>query len=124
MPIILRAVAAQEKTTPQNFDKFSEELMLLGDVYSALKKEVDALNAFERALDVQKQNPNPEHSLMELATLSACKSLMRLEKFDEAARRLQSLLEKQRLTFPETHPRLEAVKNLLRQATEKNCPTD
>ena len=124
LPIILRAVAAQEKTTPQNFDKFSEELMLLGDVYSALKKEVDALNAFERALDVQKQNPNPEHSLMELATLSACKSLMRLEKFDEAARRLQSLLEKQRLTFPETHPRLEAVKNLLRQATEKNCPTD
>ena len=122
LPIILRAVTIQETTKSQNFDKFSEELILLGDVYTALKENVDALNAFERALDVQSQNPNPEHSVMELATLSACKSLMRLERFDEAARRLQALLDKQRLIFPETHPRIVAVKNLLRQATERKSP--
>lgn len=122
LPIILRAVTIQEKTTPQNFDKFSEELILLGDVYTALKRDDDALNAFERAIDVQKQNPNPEHSVMELATLSACKSLMRLKRFDEGARRLQALLDKQLHIFHETHPRIEAVKNLLRQATERKSP--
>lgn len=122
LPIILRALTVQEKITPQNFDKFSEELILLGDVYTALKRDVDAFNAFERALNVQRQNPNPEHSVMELSTLSACKSLMRLENFDEAVRRLQALLDKQRLIFHETHPRIEAVKNLLRLATERKSP--
>lgn len=119
LPIILRALAAMEAVTPKNFDKLSKQLILLGNVYTTLDKHADVLKSFERAIAVQKQNPHPEHAIMEQATLSMCKSLMRLEHFDDAAKDLQELFAKQRNFLNETHPRIEAVKQLLQQARER-----
>ena len=109
---------------PFKFDKLSERLLFLGKVYEKLGDDEHALKNFNAAIMFQQKNPYPENAMLESATLSAAKTLIRLNNFDEAEKILQELLTGQRKSLSETHPRIEAVKNLLKQIREKKSPSE
>ena len=124
LPNALRALTMIESTSPRDNDKFSEQLIFLGKVYTSLKEYDSALKSFERAVEVQRQNPRPENAVMELANRLAAETLMRLGKFDDAEKILTELYNKQRLYLPETTWRIQAVKKLLEQARKKKLPNE
>ena len=120
----LEAAKKLSSIVPKKFDKLSEQFIFLGKLYAKLGDDQSALKSFEQAIAYQRENPKPENSVMELAILSAAKTLMRLKKFAEAEEILQDLLNKQRSKFPEKHPRIKAVKDLLEQIRTMNRPNE
>lgn len=112
LPFALNGIKILE-AVPNNFDKLSEQLINLGNIYSKLGDHENALTNFNRAVDCQKKNPNPENAVMELATRSAGEELIALKRFDDAKKLLEELLTKQRTFLPESHQRITAVKQLI-----------
>ena len=124
LPLALAAVEKSSSIAPKKFDRLTEQLIFLGNVYTKIGDHQSALDSFNRAIQCQRENPHPENALTELATCSAAESLMRLQNFDEAEKILQELLTKQRISLYETQPRIEAVKQLLRLCREKKSPSE
>ena len=118
LPLAIKALEIMENSAPNNFDKISEQLINLGNIYTKLSDHSSALKSFNRVIEVQGKNPNPENAVIELATRSAAESLMRLGNFDKVVKILDELLTKQRTFLNEENPRIDAVKNLLRLANE------
>ena len=118
LPAALAAVDKMKIAAPNDFDKLSDQLIHLGNVYSKLGDHDAALASFKRAVEAQANNPNPENAIRELASRSVGQELMNLKRFAEAVKVLEDLLARQRKFLYETQPRVEAVKQLLAQARE------
>ena len=116
-----RAAKILEELTPRNYDRLCEVLIHLGNVFTKQGDDNAAVRTFARAVDVQKKNPQPEHAMIELASRSMAESLIRLRRFEEAAKILEELLLKQRTYLLETHPRVVVVKKILAQVREHSA---
>lgn len=122
LPLALAAATKLLQGLPNNFDKLSEQFIHLGNVYSKLNDHESALKNFERAVEVQEGNANPENAILELARRSAGVELMHLKRFDEAEKIFEKILAKQLTFLYDRQPRVEAVKKLLEQARAKTTP--
>lgn len=116
-----RAAKILAESTPTSYDRFCEVLIHLGNVFAAKGDHNAALNAFTRAVNAQKENPYPENAAIELATRSMAESLMRLNRFTDAATILEELLAKQQNYLFDTNPRIVAVRKLLARARENSA---
>ena len=109
-----KGLSILQKSEPDNFSSLSKNSMRLGILCNGISDKVEeALCYFESAIQFQLKSPYPDFDFIRFYKKAIGMTLKELKRFDEAQTVFEKLLEDLQQIFPDSHPEIKEMHDLI-----------